>query len=169
MLKLQHKNIVLRSAADADACQLAAWWNDGTVMAHAGFPNGLGIPVEEVHANLNGNTLMIEENGIAIGEANYRMASSSAAQIGIKICLAEYQNRGIGRIVLSMLIRHLFQNGCMEIMLDTDLENKRAQHVYASLGFQKIRINQNSWIDQLGNRRSSVDYILTPENFIDHM
>lgn len=170
MLKLQNGNIVLRSATEADAKQLAAWWNDGAVMAHAGFPNGLGITVEEVLSALDDNTLIIEENGIPIGESCYRIADEdeAVAEIGIKICLFEFQNRGIGRTVLSMLIRHLFDNGFRTICLDTNLKNRRAQHVYESLGFQKIRVNLDSWTDQLGQKQSSVDYVLTLENFIDY-
>ena len=32
----------IRNAVPADCRRLADWWNDGAVMAHAGFPNGLG-------------------------------------------------------------------------------------------------------------------------------
>ena len=42
MTKIQYENLTIRQAEVADAKQLAAWWNDGAVMAHAGFPNGLG-------------------------------------------------------------------------------------------------------------------------------
>ena len=41
-MNLQHKNLTIRDAVAADAEQLTAWWNDGVVMAHAGFPLGLG-------------------------------------------------------------------------------------------------------------------------------
>ncbi len=46
------------------------------------------------------------------------------------------------------------------IKLDTNLENKRAQHVYEELGFRRIRVNIDSWKDQLGRDQSSVDYEL---------
>jgi hypothetical protein len=42
MTKIQYENLTIRQAEVADAKQLAAWWNDGAVMAHAGLPNGLG-------------------------------------------------------------------------------------------------------------------------------
>ena len=67
-----------------------------------------------------------------------------------------------------MLIRYLFDCGFEKIVLDTNLQNVRAQHVYESLGFQKLRINTDSWTDQLGQTQSSVDYELTPENFVDY-
>lgn len=167
-MELQYKDILLRSATKADAKQLAVWWNDGRVMAHAGFPNGLGTTEEEVAAGIGEGSLVIEENKRMIGECSYRDAADNRAEIGIKICDFEYQNRGIGRIVLSMLIRCLFEKGYASIILDTNLNNKRAQHVYESLGFKKLRINMNAWVDQLGIPQSSVDYELKREAFIDY-
>ena len=55
--------------------------------------------------------------------------------------------------------------GYEKIVLDTNLNNKRAQHVYESLGFRKLRVNMDSWKDQLGRWQSSVDYELIPEDF----
>ena len=166
-MQILYNTLLLRTAVTADAKRLAAWWNDGSVMSHAGFPKGLGITEEEVILGLSEGLLIIEENGLPIGEANYRAIDEETAEIGIKICLAEYQNRGIGRIVLSMLIRDLFHKDFSKIVLDTNLSNKRAQHVYESLGFQKIRVNTDAWVDQSGIKQSSVDYELTQENFID--
>ncbi len=37
MTKIQYANLTIRQAEVADAKQLAAWWNDGAVMAHAAF------------------------------------------------------------------------------------------------------------------------------------
>ena len=64
-----------------------------------------------------------------------------------------------------MLIGWLFQNDCSKIILDTNLRNKRAQHVYESLGFRKLRINVDAWNDQLGQPQTSVDYELLPTDF----
>lgn len=168
MIQLKYGKLLLRNATKADAKQLAAWWNDGKVMEHAGFPNGLGTTEEEVLAGLGEGTLIIEENEKSIGEACYRVTDKGVAEIGIKICEFDYQNRGIGRIVLSMLIRYLFDNGFDKVILDTNLENKRAQRVYESLGFRKVRTNIDSWTDQLGNKQSSVDYELVEYDFVDY-
>lgn len=166
-LHLQHNSLTLRTATAADVPHLTRWWNDGAVMAHAGFPNGLGTTEEEVRAGLNERSLMLEENGVPIGEANYRPAGEGVAEIGIKICVASCQNRGVGRIFLSLLIRHLFSGGYNKIILDTNLNNLRAQHVYESLGFTKVRVNIDAWKDQMGAWQSSVDYELTEPDFID--
>ena len=164
---LQNGNLTIRTAASSDAAQLTAWWNDGAVMAHAGFPNGLGTTVEKVIAGLGNGRLILEENERLIGEACYRKVGEGIAEIGIKICETDCQNRGLGRIILSMLISWLFEQGYEKIVLDTNLTNLRAQHVYESLGFRKLRINYDSWNDQLGNKQSAVDYELTKDNFVD--
>lgn len=166
-MKLQYRNLTLRTAVPADAPQLTAWWNDGTVMAHAGFPNGLGTTVEKVIAGLREDRLVLEENGRLIGEACWRKLGEGIAEIGIKICRADCRNRGLGRLILSMLIAWLFEQGFEKIVLDTNLTNLRAQHVYESLGFKKRRVNIDSWTDQLGNKQSSVDYELTEDSFAD--
>ena len=164
---IRYDTLLIRDAVTADAQQLTAWWNDGAVMAHAGFPLGLGTTVEKVIAGLCNGRLVLEENEQLIGEACYRKVGEGIAEIGIKICETGCQNRGLGRIILSMLISWLFEQGFEKIVLDTNLTNKRAQHVYESLGFRKLRINYDSWTDQLGNKQSAVDYELTKENFID--
>lgn len=164
-MKLQYENLTIRQAGPADAKQLAAWWNDSAVMAHAGFPRGLGITVEKVVEGLGQGHLVILEGERLIGECNYRSPAEGVAEIGIKICETDCQNRGVGRKILSMLIGWLFRKGYSKIVLDTDLENKRAQHVYESLGFRKLRTNKDSWKNQLGQLRSSVDYELTEKDF----
>jgi len=166
-MNLQYRNLTIRDAMAADTPQLTAWWNDGTVMAHAGFPNGLGTTEEKVIAGLGNGRLILQENDRLIGEACYKEIEDRVAEIGIKICETDCQNRGLGRIILSMLIAWLFENGFQRIVLDTNLTNLRAQHVYESLGFRKLRINYDSWTDQLGNKQSAVDYELTKGSFID--
>ena len=168
MVFLKNNSLLVRDAIPSDAPQLAAWWNDGSVMAHAGFPNGLGTTEEEVIAGLGNGRLFLEEDGRPIGEACYRPVGDGIAEIGIKICEVDCQNRGLGRIILSMLIRYLFDNGFEKIVLDTNPNNLRAQHVYEMLGFRKVRTNIDSWTDQLGRKQSSVDYELMERDFVDH-
>lgn len=167
MTLLKHKDITIRTALPEDAPQLVRWWNDGSVMAHAGFPNGLGTTVEKEAPRMTGWRMLILEGKRPIGECNYRDQGEGIAEIGIKICETDCQNRGVGRIVLSMLIAHLFSAGFSKIILDTNLTNLRAQHVYEKLGFRRLRVNIDSWKDQLGRLQSSVDYELSPADFRD--
>lgn len=169
---LEYGNLTIRNAIEQDAEQLALWWNDGEIMAHAGFPNGTGQTAQSIAASLRKDTdgthrrLIIEMDGIAIGEMNYRNKGNQTAEIGIKICDSSKQNKGIGKILLSMLISSLFQDlGYQKVILDTNLKNKRAQHVYERLGFTMLRIRENAWTDQVGELQSFVDYELHPKDF----
>lgn len=170
---IKNENLCIRNAIIDDCEQLAKWWNDGNVMAHAGFPNGLGTTAEQIHEQIAHDSddskrrLIIVYKTTSIGEMSYYNLGNSIVEIGVKICNVDYQDKGFGRIVLSMLIRELFLMGYEKIILDTNLKNVRAQHVYELLGFQKVRINENSWLNQEGELQSSVDYELTFENFID--
>ncbi|MCR5331467.1 MAG: GNAT family N-acetyltransferase [Lachnospiraceae bacterium] len=166
-MHLKDEEIEIRNATDADAGLLADWWNDGSVMAHAGFPLGLGTTEEEVRAKIETESdettrrHIIVYEGRPIGEMNYRNLGNNECEMGIKICEADMQNRGLGKKILRLFINGLFEElGYDVIKLDTNLENKRAQHVYEELGFRRIRVNIDSWKDQLGRDQSSVDYEL---------
>lgn len=172
-MKLEYQGVLLRNAKDSDAARLAHWWNDGAVMAHAGFPLGLGTTPEKIASELSADSddtrrrLILEYTGKPIGEMSFRILENSSAEIGIKICESAYQERGIGRKALSMLIGELFRRGCGKIVLDTNLNNTRARHVYETLGFQKTGVRHDAWTDQLGRFQSAVDYELTAERFVD--
>lgn len=47
-MKIEHNEICLRDVTAADCKQLGKWWNDGSIMAHAGFPNGLGTTAGKI-------------------------------------------------------------------------------------------------------------------------
>ena len=172
-MKLEYDNIIIREAISEDVEQLRSWWNDGMVMEHAGFPDGLGISSDEmkdVIRKSNGGLHMVIYKNIPIGEINYSETDVDICQIGIKICDFTRQNQGLGKVILSLFINALFNDyGYQKIILDTNLSNSRSQYVYEQLGFEKIRINHNSWKDQLGRWQSSVDYELTKDSFISFL
>lgn len=173
-MKLEYKDLCIRNAELMDCEQLAIWWNDGKVMEHAGFPNGLGISVEEIRQQIATDSdhtkrrLMIIKDHMPIGEMVYYDLGNHCAEIGIKICNTDYQEKGLGRILLSMFIKALFHSGYETIKLNTNLNNKRAQHVYEKLGFSKVGVRKNCLRDQLGNLQSAVDYELTQESFVEY-
>ena len=178
-MNLTYKDLLIRDATVEDAEQLCTWWNDGKVMEHAGFPNGLGITANEIRKQLlNNETGKLPKNQrhiifcetTPLGEMNYREINVNTCEIGIKICDFSMQNKGLGKIILSLFIDTLFNKlGYSKIILDTDINNRRAQHVYEELGFKKTQINKDSWKGQLGNWRSSVDYELTKESFLSFL
>jgi len=165
-------NLTIRNAAADDAPLFGKWWRDGKVMAHAGFPNGLSITDGEIAKSLakdsdeKGRRLVLEVDSLPIGEMNYRNLGGGKAEIGIKICDFSMQGKGYGSRFIRMLIDVLFSDyGCEKIILDTNLNNTRAQHVYEKLGFRKVGENINAWQDQLGEWQSSVDYELNRTDY----
>lgn len=170
---LQFKNLTIRNATVKDADLLSSWWNDGKIMAHAGFPNGTGETACEIAENLKKDTdedrhLIIELDQKPIGEMSYGRESADTVGIGIKICDFSEQDKGYGKILLSMLIFSLFEDmGYKKVILDTNVNNKRAQHVYEELGFRKVQVRENSWRNQLGELQSSIGYEMYREYFVN--
>lgn len=166
---LKEDGLVIRNAVAGDAQTLCSWWNDGKVMAHAGFPNGINTTERDILEKLKTDTdrnrrLILEIEGIPVGEMCYRTVAENVAEIGIKICDFNRQEKGFGTRFLRMLIGYLFeQMGYTKIILDTNLKNTRAQYVYEKIGFRKVAVKVDSWKDQLGEWQSSVDYELIKE------
>lgn len=164
-MDLLNDNLAIREATIHDAQLLCDWWSDGEVMAHAGFPKGVYTDKNELIKRIQKSSesskiLIIEINNIPVGEMNYNI-DNSIAEIGIKICNLKYQEKGYGTKVLKMLINYLFNELKVEkIILDTNLKNARAQHVYEKIGFKQVNIRIDSWKNQLGELQSSVDYEL---------
>jgi RimJ/RimL family protein N-acetyltransferase len=158
--------LTIRNVTVEDASLLCKWWNDGQVMAHAGFPLGLGVDVKTIIDKIATETddtchrLILEVFAKPIGEMSYRNKENAIAEIGIKICEEEMKNKGYGTKFIKMLIQELFIRGYEKIILDANLNNTRAQHFYEKIGFTRVGIRRDSWMDQLGVFQSSVDYEL---------
>lgn len=168
---IKYEKLTIRNAVIADAEQLCAWWNDRNVMAQFGFPNGVGCTPEEIRQGIADNTddnrHIIELDGKPIGEMNYRnfcypdgvieldgkpiddmtyRSMDGAAEPGIKICDFSARDKGYGTKLLNVFIDALFRYyGYERIIIDTDLKNERAQHVYEKkLGFRYLGIQRES-------------------------
>ncbi len=180
-MRIEKDNIVIRSANIDDAIQLNKWWNDGKIMAHAGFPKGLGQSLEDTIIQIRkyegklSQVCIIEIDGKNIGELNYRIKDDGSVYPGWKICDLDYQNQGYGTEIIKILFKFLFSDENINskfsvdrITWDTMLENKRAQYIYEKkIHARKIGIKENAWKDQLGNLRSSVEYEITREDFFN--
>jgi len=171
-MNISTNNVTIRNAESSDAELLCAWWNDGKIMAHAGFPNGIHTTVEEIRNSLATDTddrrrHIIEYDGRPIGEMDYRNKGGNTAEIGIKICDFTMQEKGLGTMLLSLFIDALFHRGYDKIIVDTNTKNKRAQHVYENkLGFKKVHVHENAWRDQSGELQSAIDYELTKDDWL---
>lgn len=169
---IKNKDLLLRNATFKDAKMLADWWNDGSIMAHAGFPLGVFTSEEKIKSQMEKYTedhfvIIIEFKGKPIGEMDYTKITDKNAEIGIKICESDLREHGLGRVILSMLINYCFELGNDTITLTTNLKNKRAQHVYEKLGFNVDKITYGEWKDQLGIPQDTVYYSLVKEDFND--
>jgi RimJ/RimL family protein N-acetyltransferase len=165
------KTLRYRLAHEGDVKILANWWRDGEIMEHAGFPYGLKIDEDKLKERLqkqeasNHQVFIIEYGGEAIGEMGVKKQDIEA-EIGIKICHRNHQNKGLGTNILNQLLENLFeQEGIKLVSLDTMLENKRAQKVYERIGFRKVKTEDNVFVDQLGKNRSAVFYEMTKEDY----
>jgi RimJ/RimL family protein N-acetyltransferase len=88
---------------------------------------------------------IIEIDNKPSGEMNYRNKGDFIAEIGIKICIFENQEKGYGTKLLKMFIKYLFEQlKYRKIILDTKLKNKRAQYVYEKIGFTKTGMDENA-------------------------
>ncbi len=163
-------SVAIRYAVPEDAKQLCVWWNDGKVMAHAGFPKGLNTTEEAILEQINGEDrnrrrIILEVESKPVGEMSYRLFDSSA-EIGIKICNTSYQEKGYGTTALKLMIEYLFLiQKVTRIVLDTNQKNTRAQHVYEKLGFIKTATHMEAWMDQEGQLQSFIDYELQKEHY----
>ena len=165
--------LTIRDALPDDAEQLCIWWNDGKVMANAGFPKGLNLTADEIRKDLATDSdethrrHVIEFKSKPIGEMNYRNKGNGVAEIGIKICDTAHHGKGLGTMLLSMFIDELFTYyDYKKIILDTNTKNKRAQRVYEKLGFKMVGVRENAWRDQLGEMQSATHYELTKEHWV---
>lgn len=176
---IEKDNIVIRKATVDDAHLLNKWWNDGQVMNHAGFPEGLGQSLDKTIKQINkwkqkqGELCIIEIDNKAIGELSFTIGDNNIAYPGWKICDFNYQNQGYGTKVIMLLLEFLFTDKKINKKLPIDaviwntlIENKRAQYVYEhKIKANRIGISKNHWQDQKGNWRSSVNYILSRKDF----
>jgi RimJ/RimL family protein N-acetyltransferase len=170
-------DFAIREATIEDAKQLNIWWNDGRVMAHAGFPNGLKqeisktIDLIDYYNKSTSYLFVLVKDEISIGEMSARVNKEDGfVEVGIKICDFAYQDKGYGKNYMSMLLDFIFTNKDLEaidmIKLDTSVSNLRARHFYEKMGFTCLGVNSKPWFNQLGEEQFSVDFVMTRENFL---
>lgn len=170
-----NKNISIKSATEADAPLLLYWWNDGEIMAHAGFPLGAQTTLEKVKNSISKNTeskqlLIIYCEKIPIGEMNYQ-EENNVYSLGIKICNKMFQNNGYGTEILKQFFNYLFtKKNAEKITCDTNLKNIRAQFVYENkLKMKRVKTTYNSWTNQIGELCSATFFEITKKDFFNSL
>lgn len=147
---------VFRSPAKEDAVQMMEYLK--TVCSETDFltrePEETDIPIEKEESFLNNilnseNDLMIacEINGRIIGNCNLNrfsmLRTKHRAEVGIAIC-KDYWGLGIGKFMLTELIRIATELGIKQLELEVIEDNKRAIKLYEKLGFRKVGEKPNA-------------------------
>ncbi len=164
-LSYYDSKVKLKKAQPDDAEILTIWWNDGKIMAHAGFPNGVGTTVEKVRENIVNrpfyNLLFIIYYGPEpIGEMSANI-SNGVADFGIKICNDEYQNQGIGPFAMKKFFKELFSSNIVDkIKITTNINNERAIHVYKDK-LKVTEVKRYKFQGTDGKEQESVEFELT--------
>lgn len=173
---IEYGRYKLRNSRQDDVPTLAKWWNNGEIMSYFGYPLGMGVNENDVKTELEKDAikryhrLIIEDDGMAVGETYYQHLDNQTAKIGIRICNPILHNRGMGRIILSMLISFLFDEMNYKfVTVTTNFTNERARHVYEKLGFKQHALEMNKEKDQLGNPQIFVVYKMTKESFVSFL
>ena len=176
----ESKNLLMRPFAHGDAEKLLKWWNDPSIMKHVGFPKGLNITLPSVRKTINQSNRKDAKNpryfyaicdktsGKPIGEISYDQtdAKKGERRIGMKICEADYQGKGLGKEALHALIKHLFETVKVHtIFIDTLHTNTRAQALYEGVGAIKTDVKKAYWTNPEGTVYDAIFYKLTREDY----
>ncbi|MBN2380409.1 GNAT family N-acetyltransferase [candidate division WOR-3 bacterium] len=117
---IQGKRLLIRRVQEHDLDYLLKWWNDSQVMASVGFPDGLSLSMKDMETKYwpqwrddpeGFQRIICLNDGTPIGEANFHnyYIEESSVQIGLKICLPELWNQGLGTEALQMMIHYAFE------------------------------------------------------------
>jgi len=74
----------------------------------------------------------LDGNPVAIGALGFEGGEATLYGLGVRTGL---QNRGIGRGLVSLLLREAFDLSATDILIEVDNTNARAHHLYVSCGF----------------------------------
>ena len=168
------KNLLIRQVTVDDASLLLSWWNNGEIMAHAGFPLGLKTTLEKVkdsitRADKKGDIFIIYCENIPIGEMSYK-EDGAEFDFGIKICNKTFQNGGYGTAILDRFFEFLFNTKNAEkITCNTNLNNIRAQFVYEEkLKMKRVKTLYNNWTNQIGELCSTTFFEITKDEYFNN-
>lgn len=90
--------------------------------------------------------IVAEMDGEAVGYAGLMVIDTTAdiQTIGV---LPRFEGQGIGRAMLTELLREARRRGADNVMLEVRADNPRAQYLYARYGFQKIHTRKRYYRD----------------------
>jgi len=146
---IETERMLIRPVRADDLAHLLCWWNDGEVMRHVGFPNGLGITMEELKASwkkwkddpLGLMKIICLKDGTGIGETCFHdyQPDNKQVEIGIKICRSDLWGQDLGTEALAAMTRYAFETlEVNRVLLNPSKTNARIIHVNEKCGYRII-------------------------------
>ncbi len=168
---IKDKNIILRPLRKNDLDKLIKWETPEIRGRFQEFHFKSIVNLENKY-NENGfisddlNVLIVELNtGERIGLLFINFVRKGMVNLGLVITRSEKRGQGLGKKILSLTLKHLFNNyPLVRIEADTDVENKPAQKVLTSIGFKNegrlrnYRFHHGSWHDSFMFSITKDDY-----------
>ncbi|HEV8671256.1 MAG TPA: GNAT family protein [Candidatus Limnocylindria bacterium] len=157
---LRGARVTLRPMTHADAPHVVRWANDPDFAWYqwgrrpGRFPDdNAARKWMDVIAEHRGVMFVIEHEGCAVGQANYRdvQPKGKSAEVGIGIGEPELWGKGLGREALRLLVRHLVDDlGLHRITLSVLAYNDRAIASYQAAGFEVEGIERDGVMTDKG-------------------
>ena len=163
---LRGQRVSLRPMTHADATHLVRWANDADFSWFQWGRKPGRVPDDDaarkwmdVLTERRGAVFVIEHEGRAIGQANYRdvQPKGKSAEVGIGIGEPGLWGKGLGREALGLLVRHLVDDlGLHRIYLSVLAYNDRAISSYQAAGFEVegierdgVMTDKGTWADDV--------------------
>ncbi|MHC6593636.1 ribosomal protein S18-alanine N-acetyltransferase [Arthrobacter sp. C152] len=90
--------------------------------------------------------LVAETGGRIVGYAGL-MCIEPIADVQTIAVVPDYEGRGIGTALLTMLIAEARRRWATEVLLEVRADNPRAQHLYVRFGFEQIHVRRRYYRD----------------------
>jgi len=157
---IQGQRIDIRPVLEEDLELLMSWWNDGRIMVSVGFPNGLGLTMEQMRRDWekwnNDSSAMrlivCLDTGAPIGETCFHDYDPEMKQteIGLKICKPELWEHGYGTETLKLMTDYAFEHlGIEHVLLNPSKTNARIIRVNEKCGYRTIGEKQGGLLMEL--------------------
>jgi ribosomal protein S18 acetylase RimI-like enzyme len=99
-------------------------------------------PVEVLCENLNSELVYLKESGDQVGSLVLVYRDNSALIFSVEV-LSNHRGKGYGKSLVEKAILRASERGCLLIELNTEQDNKVANNLYQSMGFDLVGIKDN--------------------------
>jgi RimJ/RimL family protein N-acetyltransferase len=143
------ERLVIRTSDVGDAPMYVALWNDPRVMTNVGFPEGLGVTVEEIEENIRKKpdsdyeqylVVVRKSDGASLGECKlHRPDEEGIASTDVKL-LPEFWGHKYGVEVKQGLVDYQFTHSdCVAVQGSPNVNNPASIHMQEAVGGVRVR------------------------------